>query len=65
MSILDSNKEALSHHARQVGEILARKLFAARGNHSEAHLNEYELALACATAAEIALQIAAQVKVAA
>lgn len=58
--LLDKNSATLSATARKTGETLARKLFAARGNHSEAHLSEYELALACAAAAEIAVLMTAK-----
>ncbi len=54
--LLDANKEALSNRARLAGEICARTLFAPLGNPSEVHLNEYELALFAAAAAEMALQ---------
>lgn len=45
----------LGELAARAGEIAARKLFEARGNHSEAHLNELELALVAAAAAHVAL----------
>jgi len=57
-NLLDANSTALSLASRRAGEACARKLFNARGNHSEVHLNEYELALACAAAAEVAVQMA-------
>jgi hypothetical protein len=41
--------------AARAGEITARKLFEARGNRSEAHLSELELAMIAATAAHVAL----------
>ena len=41
--------------ARAVGSTAARRLFHARGNNIEVHLSEYELAVALATAAELAL----------
>lgn len=43
--------------AQRIGENLARKLFEKRGNHSEAHLTERELALAIATGAEAAIKV--------
>lgn len=45
----------LGEIATRAGEIVARQLFNARGNHSEAHLRELELALVAATAAHVAL----------
>lgn len=53
--ILDGEASALRLVARKAGEMCARKLFDARGNNAEIHLNEYELALACAAAAETVL----------
>lgn len=47
---------SLTNLARRSGEITARKLFEARGNNSEVHLSELELALVAATAAEVAIK---------
>jgi hypothetical protein len=46
----------LSASSVKIGKLLARKLFEKRGNRSEAHLCEFELALALALAAELAVQ---------
>jgi hypothetical protein len=51
-----SKEAGLSALAKGTGELLARKLFKKRGNHTEVHLSEYELALAIAAGAEVALQ---------
>jgi hypothetical protein len=51
-----SKQAGLSSLAKSTGELLARKLFNKRGNHTEAHLSEYELALAIAAGVEVALQ---------
>jgi hypothetical protein len=48
-----------NEHAIDIGRELARRLFAKRGNHSEAHLSELDLAAICALAAERALAIPA------
>ena len=48
-------RAALGELAARAGEITARKLFEARGNRAEAHLNELELAMVAATAAKVAL----------
>lgn len=53
--LLDKEAPALRLVARKAGEMCARKLFDARGNNAEIHLNEYELALACAATAETVL----------
>lgn len=42
--------------AVQAGNVCARRIFNTRGNHSEVHLNEFELALFAAAAAQIALE---------
>ena len=47
----------LSDTSRKVGEVVARKLFQARGNHSEIHLNEFELAATVAAGIETALAL--------
>lgn len=44
--------------AEQIGASLARLMFKARGNHSEVHLTEPELATLCIGAADMALRIA-------
>lgn len=44
--------QALKEEAVDVGRKIARKVFERRGNHSEAHLSELELATICAFAAE-------------
>lgn len=49
-------EEGLSREAERLGRLVARKLFEARGNHSEAHLSEAELAQVCALAAEVMRQ---------
>jgi hypothetical protein len=36
--------------SRDIGKMVARHLFEKRGNHTEAHLSESELAAACAAA---------------
>lgn len=41
--------------AARAAELTARRLFESRGNHSEVHLSELELALVAATAAKVAL----------
>lgn len=56
--LLDNHTQTLRPAARALGEKLARQLFAARGNKTEAHLNEYELALAIAAGAQVAIEIA-------
>ena len=38
----------------RIGKRLARKMFEARGNHSEIHLSEHELAELCMGAARLA-----------
>lgn len=53
--LLDMHAEALSLTARRAGEGCARRLFAKRGDNKEVHLSEYELALLCAAAAQVAL----------
>lgn len=40
----------------RIGLKIAREIFAQRGNHSEAHLSEGELAGICAAAAQIAAE---------
>ena len=39
-----ANQNEISDHAVDIGRTVARMLFAKRGNHSEAHLDEAELA---------------------
>jgi hypothetical protein len=46
-----------NEHAIEIGRELARQLFGKRGNHSEAHLSELELAAMCALAAERAFAL--------
>lgn len=41
--------------ALRIGESMARNVFEKRGNHTEAHLREDELAVICAAAAESAI----------
>lgn len=53
--LLDSLAKSLRPQARSIGEMTARTLFEGRGNRSEAHLTEYELAAAIATGVEVAL----------
>ena len=48
--------ESLRPKAQAIGKLVARRLFSTRGNHSEAHLSEVELAVAVATGVEVALQ---------
>jgi hypothetical protein len=48
--------KALSPRSIRIGKLLARKLFAKRGNRSEIHLVEFELALALGLAAEVAVR---------
>lgn len=55
--IIGKNGSALSGLAKQCGELAARKLFEGRGNNSEVHLSELELALAIATGAHVAMEI--------
>ena len=45
---------AIGRVAKTIGDHAARRLFAARGNHSEVHLNETELALAFSVCAQAA-----------
>jgi hypothetical protein len=47
-----------------VGEIVARLIFKARGNNSEVHLSELELAMIAATAAHTAREAIAKGEVA-
>lgn len=56
MSDSPTTRDDLSIQAR-IGIGLARKIFAARGNHSEAHLSEKELAHICEGAAKLALDL--------
>jgi len=39
--------------AARIGQELARKVFARRGNHTEAHIREHELAALLALAAQL------------
>ena len=54
--IIGNAAPSLSALAKQCGELVARQLFKARGNHSEVHLSELELALVAATACQVALK---------
>lgn len=46
----------LSPIAQKIGESVARRMFKVRGNRSEIHLGELELALIAAVAAEAAVR---------
>jgi hypothetical protein len=50
-------RNALSIGAREVGDMLARRIFKERGNNSEVHLTEPELALIAGMAADIAFDL--------
>lgn len=56
--ILEDHEKILCRMARHSAELVARRLFVARGNPSEVHLNEYELALCVAVAVDAALHSA-------
>jgi hypothetical protein len=51
--------ESLAPLARQIGAQVARKLFEARGNHSEVHVTERELTLVVAVAVQTAVNVIA------
>jgi hypothetical protein len=57
---LDSFSRTLCGPARTIGRIAARKLFHGRGNHSEVHLSEYELAAVIAASIETYVQVKAK-----
>lgn len=48
-----TTRSALGEVAARTGEIVARQLFKARGNNSEVHLSELELAMIVAAAAHV------------
>lgn len=50
-----SDVKGLDPIAQKLGAMVARKMFESRGNHSEIHLSERELALVAATAAQTAI----------
>ena len=54
---LETGAGGLSERSKLIGERMARKLFEARGNNSEAHVTEAELASMIAGGAEVALAI--------
>lgn len=52
--IIDASvRKSVGELQARIGELVARKLFAARGNNAEVHLSERELAMICATAAHV------------
>lgn len=57
MSLLDPFADQLSPASRHVGETAARRLFARRGDHAEAHLTELELAAVVAAAVQGVLSL--------
>lgn len=57
MSVLDEKQTAaVRAQALHVGKLIARKLFAKRGNHVEAHLREHEVAALAAVAYEAGVE---------
>ena len=50
----DSDIKGINKPMRELGKYTARRLFAARGNKSEIHITEAELALAIGCAAQAA-----------
>ena len=45
---------AINDKCERIGKIVARRVFRERGNHSEAHLSEAELAIIASLAAQLA-----------
>jgi hypothetical protein len=54
-AVLGAAPSALHPLSMEIGNRIARKIFEQRGNHSEAHLSEAELAGICTAAAEVAI----------
>jgi hypothetical protein len=50
--------DSVTPAASAAGRVAARAVFKARGNHSEVHLTEAELAAVCALAAHALLELA-------
>jgi hypothetical protein len=50
----DSDIKGINKPMRELGQYTARKLFAARGNNSEIHITEEDLALAMGAVAQAA-----------